>query len=195
MFLETICIQQGEIKNREGHEHRMRQTAAHFGFKTPQLPNLCKLLPEELREEKVKCRVIYREEIEEITFERYLPKRIESLKLMEATVDYPFKFADRSPLNVLLAKKGDCDEILITRDGFISDTSFSNVVFSKGKKFYTPENPLLNGTKRQLLLRKGVICEKKIHQDDLREYDRIYLINAMLDLEDGVSLPVEAIID
>lgn len=184
----------GEVQNEAAHKERIRQTAAHFGFDAPTLPDLRKMLPGELRETKVKCRIIYHQSIHEITFERYLPGKIASLKLIEASVDYSFKRADRSALNALLAQKGDCDEVLITRKGLITDTSFSNVVFSRGGRYFTPENPLLNGTRRQKLLREGVITEKKIDICSLSGYDRIYLINALLGMEDGVSLPVNAII-
>lgn len=190
MFLETICILHSEIQNRQGHEERMQRTADHFGFNTPTLPDLKKLLPQELWNTKVKCRIIYHHTIEEISFERYIPKKITSLKLIEASIDYSFKLADRKSLNTLLAQKDNCDEILITRNGFITDTSYSNVVFSQGKHYYTPESTLLNGTKRQKLLREGKITEKRIDRNSLLEYDRIYLINALLDIEDGISLPV-----
>lgn len=191
MFLESICILHGEIQNRQGHEERMQRTAVHFGFNTPPLPDLKKLLPDELRDTKVKCRIIYHEVIEEISFERYIPRKITSLKLIEAPVDYSFKLADRSCLNDLSAQKGNCDEILITRNGFITDTSYSNVILSCGREYFTPESPLLNGTKRQKLLREGIITERAIHRDSLHEYDRIYLINAMLDMENDISLPIK----
>ena len=190
MFLETICILHGEIQNMQCHEERMQQTAAHFGFNAPKLPDLPALLPDKLQDTKVKCRIIYHKAIQEVSFESYLPKKITSLKLIEASVDYSFKFADRRQLNALLAQKGDCDGILITRNGLITDTSYSNVVFSKGEQYFTPESPLLNGTKRQKLLREGVIAERIIHRNTLPEYDCIYLINAMLDIDDGISLPV-----
>jgi 4-amino-4-deoxychorismate lyase len=51
----------------------------------------------------------------------------------------------------------------------------------------------LNGTKRQQLLREGKISEREISVDSLGDYDRIYLINAMLDIEDGISLSVSSI--
>lgn len=194
MFLETICIIHGEIKDQQGHEDRMQRTAAHFGFNVPPLPDLSALLPEELRNTKVKYRIIYHGTIEDISFEPYSPRKIISLKLVEASPDYAFKFADRQALNNLLAQKNDCDEILITRNGLITDTSYSNVVLSRGKDFFTPEKPLLNGTKRQKLLREGTITERAVHRNSLHEYDRIYLINAMLDIEDDISLPINNIV-
>jgi 4-amino-4-deoxychorismate lyase len=87
MFLETICILHGEIQNRQGHEERMRQTASHFGFKAPALPDLLSLPVEELRVSKVKCRIIYHNTIEEISFERYTARKVSSLKLIEAPIE------------------------------------------------------------------------------------------------------------
>lgn len=195
MFLETICILNGIIGNAPAHEKRILQTASHFGFTAPTrfMRELERLLPFDLREGKVKCRVIYHETIEEITFERYQPKIVKSLKLMEALPDYQFKYADRQALDILLQQKGECDEILITRDGFITDTSYSNVVLSREGKLFTPANPLLNGTKRQKLLERGIIQTKDIHRDALGEYERVILINAMLDMEDNISLAVDQV--
>ena len=183
MFLETICIQKGIVQNPQAHEKRMRETAAHFNFAAPELPTLETLIPEEFSgAERVKCRIIYHTKIEEITFKKYTPKAIKSLQLVEASPNYSFKFADRTELNALLAQKGDADEILIVRNGCITDTSFSNVVFRRENEFFTPDTYLLNGTKRQLLLRQGVICEKRITEENVDEFEEVLLINAMLDI-------------
>lgn len=194
--------------NAHAHEERMQRTGAHFGFAAPGLLELERgILEREMLDQgtleremlerekgKVKCRVVYRETIEEITFERYLPKRARTLKLIEASPNYSFKYTDRQELNALLAKKDGHDEILITRNGLITDTSYSNVVLRQGDLLFTPATPLLNGTKRQKLLQEGIIRERDIHRDALPEYDRLYLINAMLDMEDEVSLPTHHIL-
>ena len=77
-----------------------------------------------------------------ITFTAYRRKKIDSLKLMEADVAYSFKYSDRSVLNTLLQEKGDCDEILIVKNSCITDTSFSNVVFSKDDLFHPRYIPI-----------------------------------------------------
>jgi 4-amino-4-deoxychorismate lyase len=182
MFLETICIQNGIVCNLQRHIARMQEAAAHFGFVAPRLPELETLIPKEFSDEKVKCRIIYHTKIDEITFEKYIPKIVKSLKPVEASPDYSFKFSDRTELNSLLSQKGDCDEILIVRNGCITDTSFSNMVFRRGNDFFTPDTYILNGTKRQLLLREGIIREKRITVENMSEFDEVILINAMLDL-------------
>jgi 4-amino-4-deoxychorismate lyase len=193
MFLETICINRAKIYNLEGHIARMQQTAAHFHFQAPVLPNLLLLLPAELSDTKVKCRVCYNENLIDVSFEKYYPKRVHSLKLVEASPDYSFKYADRKVLNKLLEHRGDADEILITCNGLITDTSFSNVVFRQGEHLFTPDSFLLNGTKRQELIRNGIIIERKITMDLLHEYESVYLINAMLDIEETVPLATTCI--
>ncbi len=194
MFLETICIKNGVIQNLEAHISRMEQTGANFGFSAPALPCLVSMLPETLRDEKVKCRIEYREEIKNIDFTAYTPKIIRSLMLIEANdVNYSFKFSDRTELNALIDKREQYDEILIVQNGCITDTTYSNVVFQKNNDFFTPETFLLNGTKRQILLRKSIIQETRITADNLKEFDYVYFINSMLDIEDGVGCFVQNI--
>lgn len=196
MFIETIHIHHGKIQNLQGHIARMQQTANHFGFSAPDISLLESFVPaKEKKRVHVKCRLVYHNQIEEITFEEYVPRKIQSLQLIKASPDYSFKYADRTELNVFLSQKGDADEILIVRDGCITDTSFSNVVFRKGKEFYTPDTYLLNGTKRQLLLHQGFIREKPITVDSLCEFEEIWLINAMLDLTGScqTTLPTSSI--
>lgn len=193
MFLETICIDHGRLLNVAAHLNRMKLTAAAFAFHAPALPDLLKLLPLDQYNTKVKCRILYRETLHDITFEKYRPQKILSLKLIEASPDYGYKYAGREELTGLLAQKGDADEVLITRNGLITDTSFSNVVFRQGEQYFTPESWLLNGTKRQKLLREGRITEKRITRETLHEYQSLFLINAMLDVEDAASIPVSNI--
>lgn len=193
MFLETICIDQGKVLNAAAHIDRMQRTAIHFGFLSPSLPDLFSMLPDALHDVKVKCRILYWETLLDITFEKYQPKRVQSLQLVEASPDYSFKYADRKELSRLLEQKGEADEILIIRHGLITDTTFSNVVFRQGDHLFTPDSWLLNGTKRQQLLREGSITEKRITRETLHEYESVYLVNAMLDIENETSIPIGSI--
>ena len=194
MFLETICIDQGKVRNPAGHIFRMQHTAAHFHFKAPTLPDLSSLLPTALLDAKVKCRILYRETLLEISFEKYQPKWVQSLQLVEASPDYSFKYANRKEMSRLLELKGEADEILITRDGLITDTTFSNVAFRQGDQLFTPDSYLLNGTKRQQLLREGIITERKITSETLHKYESVCLINAMLDVGDTIPVPISSVI-
>lgn len=193
MFLETICMLNGRVKNIDAHIKRMRQTGEYFRFEAPELPDLEELLNPGMENIKVKCSIHYHNLINSIGFERYIPKEIISLKLINAAPDYAFKFSDRRELNNLLDLREECEEVLIVRNGYITDTTFSNVVLQKDDKMFTPHYPILNGTKRQKLLQERKITEKVIKTESLNEYSRIYLINAMLDIEDDISIPIDMI--
>lgn len=182
MLLETICILNSKIINIEAHVTRMASSSNHFGFNAPKLPDLLDLLPKELQNRKVRCSITYNSTILDIKFFDYSPRVIKSLKLVESNIDYSHKFSNRDDLNKLLLQNDDCDEVLILKGGHITDTTFSNVVFENKDGLFTPNTYLLNGTKRQLLIKKGIIKETIITPDDLHKYDNVHLINAMLDI-------------
>lgn len=194
MFLESICILDGRAVNLEAHRERMGLTGNRFGFTAPQLPDLEQLLPESLRKGKVKCRIEYDGKIRSIGFDPYRSKPVCVLRLVEAEgLDYSFKYSDRSRLDALNdAEPGH--EVLIVQGGEITDTTYSNVVLRKAGELFTPSASLLNGTKRQKLLRESIVREMKITVDNLGRFDHLYLINAMLDIEDGVGVPVKEIL-
>lgn len=140
-----------------------------------------------------KFRIVYDDKIQEVSLSGYEPKQIRKVKLIDAShIDYSFKYADRSAFNSLFEEAGDCDEIIITRNGFVTDTSYANLVFFKNEKIYTPANPLLNGTKRQLLLEQKIIKEIPLKVQEIKEYSHFGLINAMLDPGD-ITLPAGCI--
>ena len=106
--------------------------------------------------------------------------------------DYRYKYADREWLNVLKSQSG-ADEILIIRDGLITDTSIANIVFRDRRGWWTPDTPLLNGTERGRLLAMGVIHEARIMPSDLSSFSGFRLINAMLPWEDDLTYDISVI--
>lgn len=193
-FIETIAIRDGRVINRDGHLKRMRETAAHFGFSSPNFPNLARIMPPSLKSGLVKCRLLYDQLIRDITFELYTPRKIISLIAVNADkLDYAFKYADRRALEYERWKLKGFDEVVFLKDGFLTDSSFSNIVLRRGNEYITPETYLLNGTQRQLLLKSGRIKEAPVHITALKEYDELILINAMLNLKNGLRFPVNAV--
>lgn len=73
----------------------------------------------------------------------------------------------------------------------ITDASTSNLVFRSFEGLFTPDSCLLKGTKRQYLIDKKIIDERKITADDIRLYTHIHFINAMIDLEDDICIDIE----
>ena len=89
------------------------------------------------------------------------------------------KYSDRSLINKLFDQRGSCDEIIIIKNGKVTDCSIGNLIFRQGKKWYTPDSPLLLGTQREKLLQEGKIQERTIFQEDIVNFDEIKIINAM----------------
>ncbi|WP_158582573.1 aminotransferase class IV [Odoribacter sp. AF15-53] len=190
MFVETIKVLNGCFYNLEYHEKRARETAmACFGRRLS-WDTASMVVPEEARVGLVKCRVVYDTGIREVTFQPYVMRKIGSLRLVDGgNIDYRYKATDRSALTALLDQRAGCDDILIVRDGRITDTSFSNVVFEDaGGGLYTPDTCLLKGTRRESLLDAGIIRECPITVDDIRRFRKVLLVNAMIGLEDGVGV-------
>ena len=76
---------------------------------------------------------------------------------------------------------GDCDEIIIVKNGLITDTSFTNLALFDGNRWLTPKPPLLLGPKRAQLLEAGIIEEAELTLEDLRKAEKVSLFNAMID--------------
>jgi 4-amino-4-deoxychorismate lyase len=83
--------------------------------------------------------------------------------------------------------------VLIIKNDFITDTSYSNIVFWNGAQWITPDTFLLAGTQRTRLLEEGIILEKKIRAQDLPKYSHARLINSMLDFETTPNILIKNI--
>lgn len=192
-FIESIRVCDGKFCSLEWHLRRMRQTIAYWQYPLD-LSILSWQVPEELGSGIFKCRIVYDSKIREMTYSPYQPRIIRSLKLVDGeALDYAFKYEDRSAIMCLLQLKESCDDILITKGGYITDTSYSNVVLENSEGLFVPHTFLLNGTRRQRLLSEGIVRERVIRSSDLGQYHRLYLINALIGLEEDVSLPLSAV--
>jgi len=187
-FIESVCVENGAFKHLEWHLKRMEQTwLHHYGQLVDHqvMPLALKeafVIPDGLGMGTYKCRMVYGETVESIAYIPYEPRSIKTLAPVNAdAVEYPFKYEDRSVLDALLAQKGQADDVLLIKHGYVTDTSFSNVMVLMGNQWLTPSTYLLNGTCRQRLLAEGLIREATIRLEELAACQEIRLINAMLD--------------
>ncbi len=196
LFIETLKIADGRFVDSAPHRERIKNTLAETSIRLPNLPAFRdEDIPADLRRGIVKCRCTYGDALCHIEYERYVPRPVHFLKLVENNhIDYHLKYADRTPLLQLLELRGACDDVLIVRHGEITDTSYSNILLFDGTRYVTPRASLLNGTKRRRLLEEGRIEEAAIRPSDLPRFQTLHLINAMLDIEDNISLPVSRIL-
>ena len=145
-LFETICVTNGRIQHLEWHELRYAKSyLLYYGKLTSQRLIEDLLIPDRYKKGIYKLRIGYNEVTKDAVFESYTFSDIKTLKLVEDnTIEYGLKFSDRKCLNELLMKRGRCDDILIVKNGMVTDSSICNIVFFDGQEWITPANPLLN---------------------------------------------------
>lgn len=195
LLLETIRLTNGKAERINLHVKRMAQSLGTQQT-TAILPDIATCCPLELRSGITKCRVVYSKEgVSGISFSPYRSRKISSLKLVELPqrLDYSLKYLDRSALDALKAGI-EADELLLVRDGLLTDTTYSNIVcLGHDQVWYTPKKPLLAGTRRADLVASKSVIERDIFVRDLEHYKSVGLINAMLPLGE-IVIPCEAIL-
>ena len=190
-FIETLKLLDGHIFHIEYHQERLRNTFSHF-FSDEKVFSLETILSETIlpTKGKYKIRFVYDASSYFLEILPYQTAAIHSISCVEVgDMTYSYKFLDREALNQL-KKEAPTDEVIFIKEGMVTDSSYANLVFSDGGKWYTPTTFLLNGTCRQRLLKEGKIEERPIFQEDITSFRYIGLINAMLDLGELI-LPLD----
>lgn len=194
LLVETIRSENGKLLNISFHNERMSRSLYElFGLRTKtDLNNIITVPPFALKG-KFKCRVVYDDKSKEIGFVPYNIRPVSSLKMLtDNIINYSYKFTDRSAINRLTELKGNCDDILIIKNGMVTDSSYANVVFRNlNGSWVTPSTYLLSGTMRAALLMQGLITEAIISYSDIEKYSEVRLINAMIGIEDSEGIPVK----
>jgi len=178
LLMETIKIEEGKVANLPYHQVRCdRSRRALFASKERlELSSFIQAPPRGL----YRCRILYDQEIQSVEYIPYVPKEIYTLKIISSTIEYVYKYANRDKKNSLLQEQPDADEIIIEKEGYLTDTTISNIAFYDGKRWFTPEVPLLQGTMRAKLIDEGFLHTKKIKKEELDNYTHVALINAMI---------------
>ncbi len=194
LFFETICIKDGVLINADLHNQRIAITMSKFFSRRISIDvrNFIRIPTHLLGERLIKCRFIYDANSINVEYEKYEYRIIRRLRLVEANIEYNYKYYDRICFDKIREKYNEEDEVIITKNNFITDTTFSNIVFRKKDKLYTPNTYLLNGIMRQNLLRKGLINEIKITKDDIHNFDEIILINSMNDIDTQYCITINS---
>ena len=193
-WIESIALENGSLKNIEYHQERLERTLRIVKGDVFSLNDIFYPLLANYSNGLYKARIVYNaHQVVAISISPYVPRELSTFQLIEATtIKYSYKREDRSCFD-LLKKNINADEIIITQGGFITDTSYSNLVFLKDGEWFTPNTYLLAGTQRQSLLDKGIIKEAKLSVDNLTSFSHFKLINSMLDFHRSPSYPILAI--
>ncbi len=192
LLIETIACVDGKLQNLFWHTIRANKSRSIL-FNTKTKLALDKIpLPNFVVKGKWKCRILYDKKIHGISFEPYVPKVVKTLKIIESNISYGHKFEDRSELDNLYNQRGNADDIIIIKNGLVTDTSIFTVLLFDGRDWVTPETPLLEGTMRAQLISKKVITTKKITQEALFNYQKIMLVNSMNPFDENRSLSIKS---
>lgn len=178
LLLESIKIDEGKISNLSYHQKRCDSSRKSL-FESQDYLDLASIIKAP-KKGLYKCRILYTNTLHSIEYIPYKEKEITSLKIISSPISYDFKYANREVFDTLFSDVPDIDEIIIEKNGYLTDSTMSNIAFYDGKKWFTPMRPLLKGTMRQKLLDDGFLETKNITLLDLKHYTQVALINAML---------------
>ncbi len=196
LLVETIKVKDGEIFNIDYHSGRFNKTRKELFNAGPAVDLGEKInIPAYALKGLFKCRIEYDKHIRKIDFTPYELRSIRTLKMIDAgDLEYHYKFINRDKINQLLKQKGECDDILMIKNGEICDTSYANIIVRADDHiWYTPSTYLLRGTKREYLLNEGLIREKVITPGNLGEFHELRLINSMIDIDDTDGIEVSSV--
>lgn len=191
-FLETILARDGGFPYLHWHQHRLEKTlAAHGIAKRYALHSLLRA-PETGR---WRCRVIYSAAEFSAEYLPYQPRSVHWLKAVcDDAIDYRYKDADRSALEHLFAMRGNADDVLIIKNGLVTDTTIANTAFFDGTYWRTPQSPLLEGTARARLIAEGFIHPERITPEQAVKAKKVAVMNALsgfVEVSGGILLPKE----
>jgi len=178
LLLETIKIENGKVCNLSYHQKRFDRSRKELFTDT--MPMDLTDMIEAPGKGLYRCRILYDTQIRSIEYIPYRAKVIQTLKIVPADIDYAYKYADRGAFHTLLQHNPAYDEVIIEKNGFITDTTIANLAFYDGAQWVTPEKSLLQGTIRAKLLDEGFLINSQIQKKDLRKYSYVALMNAML---------------
>lgn len=195
-FIESIKIEDQKLFLLDYHQKRINATFSNFGKEgSINLEKIFKKL--EVDENGLfKLRVVY--DLDKNYKTQLIPyaiSEINDFQLIENnSFDYSFKFEGRTEFERMKAKT-KAEEIIVVKNNHITDTSFSNLLFLKGKEWYTPTTYLLNGVQRHYLLKEKKIKETEITLNNLKEFTHFQIINALNDFGDMFIYSINKIVN
>lgn len=197
LLLESLRIEHGQIGLPTYHNRRMN-AARQVLFGATDALDIRQCVGEtELPQDGIyKCRVLYDTAVRSIEYVPYQKRVVRSLQLVAIPTgfNYAWKYANRTGLDALFQQRGHCDDVLLVRNGLLTDTSYSNIALFDGAQWYTPSRPLLRGVRVESLVEQGVLRQADIHQRDIPRFRKAILLNAMLGFEDAVKVDTSCIV-
>ena len=195
-LFESLALENRQVKNLPYHQLRFERSYRKLYGCPPPYALFSAIqglsFPPSAQRYKLRIRYNHKEAVPEIL--AHQKRKIKTLLLVEqAQISYEVKWTDRGAINALYAQKGKADDVLICSQGKVRDSSYANILFLKEGQWYTPDTPLLPGTKRAQLLDQKTIKECPIQADALHQFEGFQLINALLDFDPADITPLSHI--
>lgn len=182
MFFESIKLLDGEFYNLGYYQERVNRTLKQFFPKAKiRLEDFLEATP---AKGLFKIRVNYSNKVNDVQTTPYEIKSHRKLKIIGiGKFDYEYKFENRLFFEKRLAENTGFDDLLLTKNNLLTDTTYCNIALRDGKNWFTPKSCLLCGTKRAALLNQGILFETELDMESLNRFSEIAFINAMRDFE------------
>lgn len=196
LLFESIRIENGIIHHLELHQQRIESSLLRLeGSRSIDLKDFTSTIA--IPQKGIhKLRISYN--LDDIQNHQITPYIIRSIKTVELMIcdelEYDIKFEDRSLINQL-SQQSNADEIIIVKNGRITDASISNILFSSNGQWFTPDTPLLNGIARTHLIDTGKISSIPITVDDLKFFDQFCFVNALNPFDKTVKHPIDLVLN
>jgi 4-amino-4-deoxychorismate lyase len=177
-LLETIKINNKRIENIKYHNQRFNLSKKEL-FGCDKIIDLYDYItpPDD---KLYRCRVVYNCDILKVEYIPYIPRVQKRFIIKESDIDYRYKYENRDSLNALIKNNTKYDDVIISKDNLLTDTTIANIAFFDGKSWITPKKPLLYGTMREKLLENNFLIPKDIKIDDIEKFYGFALMNAMI---------------
>ncbi|HOI87430.1 MAG TPA: aminotransferase class IV [Lentimicrobium sp.] len=194
-LFETILVVDGVAQNLSWHAARVASSSEALWGMRAVLQEALLIPPSGFETGSVRCRINYAAGEQTAVWVPHIHRPVNSLRLLtDDGMDYPYKYCDRRDLDRLFARRGMCDDVLIVRNGRITDTSIANLLLKSGNKWYTPVHPLLQGTCRARLLAEGIAEEAGIRAGDLHLFSRVLTVNALRGFRESEAFSIHRIV-
>lgn len=181
-FIETIRLENGVLHSLNYHQERVNKTFLQF-FRTLSSFSLEKVISKNKLPQQglFKLRIVYDALQQSIEFAEYTRAKFNSYKLVEIDNNfrYSFKSTDRKLFDKISQETDKNILPILIQNKNVSDSVFSNLIFEKNGKLYSPNTPLLFGTMLSQTLLQHKINMITIKEDEIKNFDYIYPINAM----------------
>ncbi len=189
LFIETLRVEHDDtIPLLDYHKSRMTRALSSLGTSSPvtvidqMMARFAEVLTDQPLTQCIrKYRVLYSNtRILEATLTPYVIRPINTLAIAPITFGYEHKYADRIEINACYHDYPHTDDVIMTRDDLLTDTSYGNIALHHDGMWYTPETPLLRGCRRQYLIDHRMVQPKKIRIEDIHSYSYLMIFNAMI---------------